>query len=67
MQGEGQVAGFVPGDFGGSLVPDDHGAAAPPLPLVHPLEFADGQLVILNGDGEAAHRGIERGALGDGP
>jgi hypothetical protein len=34
---------------------------------MHPLELAGRQLVILDGDGQAPHGGIERGSLGDGP
>ena len=43
VQGEGQVAGVIAGDLGGSLVPDDHSAAAPQLPLVYPLELTGRQ------------------------
>ena len=59
MQGEDQVAGLVAGYLGGSLVPDDHSAAAPRVSLVHPLELTGRQLVILDRDGQAAHGGIE--------
>src|SRR5215472_15258608 len=30
IQGDGQMARVIAGDLGASLVPDDHGAAAPP-------------------------------------
>ena len=67
MQGDGQMARVVAGDLGGSLVPDDHGAAAPQLSFVHALELTGRQLVILDRDGQAAYRRIERRSLRDGP
>src|ERR1700722_16483025 len=66
-EGEGQAAGFIAGDLGESLVPDDHRAAAPQLPVVPPLEPTGPQLMILDGDGQAPHSGIERRPLRDGP
>jgi hypothetical protein len=66
-QRERQVSRLVAGDVGGALVPDDHRAAASPLALVHALELTGRQGVILNGDGQAPDRGIERGSLRHGP
>jgi hypothetical protein len=67
VQGDRQVARVIAGDLSGSLIPDDHGAAAPPLSFVHALELSGRQLVIFDRDGQAAHRRIQRGSLRDGP
>ena len=61
------MGGLIAGDLGESLIPDDDSAAAPLLPVVHPLELAGRQLMVLDGDGQAPHSGIERRSLRDGP
>src|SRR5215831_11690513 len=64
---ERQMSRLVPGDVGGALIPDDHGAAAAPGIGVHALELTRFQRVVLDRHGEPPDRGVERGSLGHRP
>jgi hypothetical protein len=67
------VAGLVADDLRRALVPDDDRAAAAAAAavlgrsLVHALELAGGQLVVLHRHGEAPDGRVERGAFRHGP
>jgi hypothetical protein len=61
------VVAVVAQPFHRALVPDDHRAAAAPRALVHALELAGRERVVLDRDGEPPVGRIHGRALGDGP
>ena len=64
---EREVVGILPDDLQLALVPDDHRAAPPGGALVDALELTRRQRVVLDRNGEAAHRRIQRRPLRDRP
>src|SRR5260221_4605847 len=65
LQPERQRPGFVAEDLGGALIPDDHGAAAARLSIVHALEVARLQRVVFDWQGKPAHCRIKGRPLGN--
>src|SRR5215469_17556280 len=61
------MAGVVTTDLRSALVPYDHRTGAAPRALVHALEVASRQLVILNWHGQPADRRVHRRTLRDRP
>src|SRR5258708_20554457 len=62
-----QMTRFVAEDFGRALIPDDHCAAAARLSVVHALEVARFQRVILDWHGQPPQCRIKGRSLGNGP
>ena len=54
LQPERQMTRFVAEDLGWALIPDDHRAAAARLSVVHALEVARLQRVVLDWHGQPA-------------
>ena len=67
LQPDRQVTRFVAEDLGRALIPDDHRAAAARLSLVHALEVARLQRVVLDWHGQPAQCRIKGWPLGNGP
>src|SRR5258708_22003284 len=67
LQPERQMTGFVAEDLGRALIPDDHCAAAARLSVVHALEVARFQGMVLDWHGQPAHCRIKGRSLGNGP
>ena len=61
------MPGLVPDDIGGSLVPDDHRAAAARLALVHALELTRRQGMVFDRHGQPPDTRVEGRPLGHRP
>src|SRR5258708_2503752 len=66
-QPERQMTRFVAEDLGWALIPDDDRAAAARLSVVHALEVARLQRVVLDWHGRPAQCRIKGRSLGNGP
>ena len=67
LQPERQMTRFVAEDLGWALIPDDHRAAASRLSVVHALEVARLQRVVLDWHGQPAQSRIKGRSLRNGP
>jgi hypothetical protein len=67
VEDEREMSGITPQQLERSLVPDDHGAGAAPLPAIHTLVFSRTPAVAPDRDGKPAHRRVQGRAFWNRP